>query len=78
MTGWSVHTPSLPLSPSGGDVVCEGGRGADLSGEAEVGDLDDVGPHAEQVLRLHVAVEVAVFVHEGQALQNLIERRREK
>ena len=69
MTGWSVHTPSLPLSPSGGDVVCEGGRGADLSCEAEVGDLDGVAAGGEDVLGLEVAVEEPKAVHVRQALQ---------
>ena len=32
----------IPRSPSGGDVVGEGRGGADLPGEAEVGDLDGV------------------------------------
>ena len=57
--------------PPGGDVVSVGRPRPDLPGQAEVRDLDEVGAHAEQVLRLHVAVKVAVFVHEGEALQHL-------
>ena len=59
----------VPCSPSGGDVVGEGRGGADLSGEAEVGDLDGVAAGRQDVLGLEVAVEEAQAVHVRQALQ---------
>ena len=52
-------------------IVCVRRPGPDLSRQSEVRDLDEVRAHAQQVLGLHVAVEVAVFVHEGEALQHL-------
>ena len=56
-------------SPSGGDVVGERGRGADLPCESEVGDLDGVAAGGEDVLGLEVAVEEAQAVHVRKALQ---------
>lgn len=49
----------------GGDVVRVWRVRTDLSGEAEVRDLDELGSAAKDVLGLHVAVEEAVAVHEG-------------
>ena len=58
--------------PPGGHVVGVGRSGADLPGQAEVRDLDQVRSHAEEVFGLHVPVEIAVLVHERQALEYLI------
>ena len=60
---------SLSLSPSGGDVVGEGGRGSYLSRQAKVGDLDGVRGGGQDVLGLEVAVEEAQPVHVRQTLQ---------
>ena len=49
-------------------VSASGNEPAD---EAEVCDLDEVRSGAQQVLRLHVPVEVAVLVHEGESLEDL-------
>lgn len=57
--------------PAGGHVVCVGRSGPDLPRKPKVRDLNEVWAHAEQVLGLHVAVEVAMLVHKGQALQHL-------
>ena len=57
--------------PSRGDVVGVGRPGPDLPRQPEVPNFDDVRARAEKVFRLHVPVEVAVFVHETEALQHL-------
>ena len=61
--------------PARADVVGVGRAGADLAGQAEVGELDE-GPVVlagdEEVLGLHVAVEEALAVHVGQAQQDLV------
>ena len=60
---------NLPPSPSGRDVVGEGRRRADLSGQPEVGDLDGVAAGGQDVLGLQVAVEEPQAVHVRQALK---------
>ncbi len=43
----------------------------DFSREAKVSDLHHLGSHAQEILGLHVSVEIAVFVHEGETLEHL-------
>ncbi|CAN8002177.1 unnamed protein product, partial [Ixodes hexagonus] len=64
---------SVQHPPSCGDVVRVRRLGAYLPGETEVCNLDQLGPRAEQVLGLDVPVEEAMFVHEGQALKDLLQ-----
>mmetsp|Transcript_28252 Transcript_28252/g.71009 ORF Transcript_28252/g.71009 Transcript_28252/m.71009 type:complete len:405 (-) Transcript_28252:437-1651(-) len=58
--------------PARGDVVGVGRLGADLARQPKVRDLHRVLGH-QQVLRLHVAVEVAVLVDVRQALHDLVQ-----
>ena len=59
--------------PEGHDFVAEGVDGdAEGAGEAEVGEFELPFGVDEQVLRLQVAVQDAVFVAEGNALQQLV------
>ena len=58
--------------PSGGDVVSEGRSRADLSGQPQIADLDDV-VIDEQVFGFHVAMEETVFVHSRKPTGDLID-----
>ena len=57
--------------PPRADVIRVRGPRANFPREAEVCDLDEVRSGAQQVLGLHVPVEVAVLVHEGESLEDL-------
>ena len=57
--------------PSCADIISVRRPGANFPREAKVCDLYEVGPGAQEVLGLHVPVEVAVLVHEGEALEHL-------
>ena len=50
------------------DVICVRGPGPDLTCEAEVRNFDEIWSHAQHVLRFHITVEVAMFVHKCQPL----------
>ena len=57
--------------PSSGHIVGERWPRADLSGESQVGDLDDLGTHAHYVFGLEVPVEEPVLVHKRQSSEHL-------
>jgi hypothetical protein len=56
--------------PTSGDIVSEGRSRSYLSSKSKVADFDDVVVD-EQILRLHVSVEKAVFMHTGESTSNL-------
>jgi len=77
--GKDVHWRAIRLAaeedlrgpvPSRGDVVGQRMATADLSGQAKVGELAGVAG-AQEVLRLQVAMEVALLVDVGEPLEDL-------
>ena len=57
--------------PSGRHVVGKRRSRSDLPRKTKVTQFDHLGPVAQHVLRFQVPMKEAVFVHIGQALQNL-------
>ena len=57
--------------PASADIVSVGGRGADLSRQTKVSNLDHVWRGAENVLWLEISVEESVTMHIGQGLEDL-------
>ena len=56
--------------PTSGYIVCKRRSRSYLSSKSKVADFDNVVVD-KQILRLHISVEKAVFMHTGQSASNL-------